>query len=163
MPTFNNLKDLEKWLASEKGQTLVMNDNTIKRELIKEAKRLQGYLREELQSYFNSYDAAETYHRRTGDTIRSVKVGAPKKTELGFWSIEVYWDDNLAYHNSVLGGEKGHTGFLLNYGWDIRDKMPYEIPNFTHFEGVYYIEKAIERWNKENKLGMKITIRSKWG
>jgi hypothetical protein len=158
MATFKSIKELEKYIASQQGSNSVLSDNNIRKILTQEARRLERYMKEELQSYFNSYEP--TVYKRTGDTVRSIEVKEPRKLGLNSWGIEIGFDEDLANHDSYIGDNQpqGYTPWLLEVGWDIRDKIPYDAPMFTHHDGTQYISKAVERFNRSNPHGMVITV-----
>lgn len=156
MATFNNLRDLENYVNSQQGQNAFLDEKQIRKVLNDAGRTLEKYLKEELQKYFNSYDPVE--YVRTGDTLKSIKVGQPKKISINEWSLEITFDDGLANHPSVFGQEDGYTPWLLEVGWDISGKVGYSRPMFTEHKGTQYIKKAVNRFNKSNPHGLKVTV-----
>ena len=158
MPTFRNARDIERYVASQKGFGQVLNSINIKSVLTKEAKRLENYLKEELEVYFNSY--TPTVYKRTGATVRSIVVTEPRMINSFEWAIGITFDPSLANHPSYIGENQpeGYTPWLLEVGWDIRDKVGYDAPMFTHHPGTGYVTRAVERFNRENPYGLKITV-----
>lgn len=156
MKVFNNLKDLEKFVSSGAGLETVMSEQALKSALRKEARRLEGYLKDELQKYFNSY--SPKVYERTGDTVRSIYVTEPTRVGLGLWSIEIKFDESLGNHPSVMGQEDGFTPRLLEVGWNIESKVGFSAPMFTRHPGTKFITKSVARYNKSNPYGFKIEI-----
>ncbi|MFS1518497.1 hypothetical protein V1503_18850 [Bacillus sp. SCS-151] len=158
MPTFNNLKELENYLSSGKGTDTLLNNDNIQQVLIKEAKRLEGYIKDELNIHFRSYQPK--VYQRTGNTLASIYVTTPKKDGLYNWSIEIRFDRSLAEHPSVIGSDqpKGYTPWLLEVGWNIESKVGFSRPMFTDHPGTKYITKAIKKFNSHNSYGLKIEV-----
>lgn len=158
MSTFKNMKDLEKYVASQQGTSSIISDSQIIRILNQEARRLEGYLKDELEKYFRSYQPK--VYERTGNTVRSIRVGKPRKIMGGFWSIDIGFDDGLANHPSYIGSDQpdGYTPWLLEVGWDIRNKIPYDAPMFTYHDGTQYITKAVQRFNRDNPHKFVISV-----
>lgn len=158
IPTFKSIKELEKWIATNHGQEAVMNEAKIRKILKAAGKQLEGYLKDELNKYLDSYTPKQ--YERTGNTVRSIRVGDPKKISINEWSLEIYFDDKLANHDSVMGSDqpKGYTPWLLEVGWDIRDKVNYEAEMFTHHKGTKYISNAISKFNANNPHGLKVSV-----
>lgn len=158
MATFNSIKDLEKWINSQQGQSSIMNETDIKRILREAGKELEKYLKDELNSYLDSYEPS--VYDRTGNTLKSFRVSDPKKISINEWSIEIYFDDGLANHPSVFGGDQpdGYTPWLLHTGWRTKLDSTLDKENFTRFKGTNYITKAVERFNRSNKHGLKVQV-----
>lgn len=158
MTTFNSINDFKKWVDSKQGQQSLLNTDNVKQVLMKEARRLEKYLKEELQSYYSSY--SPTVYQRTGNTVDSLRVTPPRRLNNSEWSIGIEFDPSLANHYSYIGEDQpdGYTPWLLEVGWDIRDKIGYDAPMFTHHKGTKYITKAVERFNKDNPYGLKISV-----
>ncbi len=158
MPTFNNINDLAKYIGTPKGSDQILNEKNIRSVLTKEAKRLEKYLKEELNAYFSSYDPV--VYERTGDTVRSIEVRTPKRIGQNQWSIEIGFNESLAMHPSYIGEDQpdGYTPWLLETGWSISGKVGFSRPMFTEHPGTQYITKAVSRFNRDNPYGLKITV-----
>lgn len=158
MPTFNNIKDLEKYINSSKGQSSALNEIDMRRILRESARELEKYLKDELNSYFNSYDPVQ--YDRTDCTLKSFRVSDPKKITINEWSIEIYFDDGLANHPSVFGGDQqdGYTPWLLHSGWKTKLDPVLDKENFTRFRGTNYITDAVEKFNRNNKHGLIVQV-----
>ncbi|MCM3274164.1 hypothetical protein [Paenibacillus elgii] len=152
MPTFNSVADLNRYLSSSNGQQMLFNQDSIKRALQSEAERLQKYLIEEIDKHLMSYQPIE-YHR-TGAWLESIRMSPVKRVGNEF-IISITFDDQFAYHPSVIGGEDGYVPWLMEVGW--KDHS-YSTPHFKGFKGTHYIKNAVERWNRDNKFGFKIRV-----
>lgn len=158
MPTFNSIKDLEKYINSGKGQATALNETDIKRKLRESATELEKYLKDELNDYFNNYEPH--VYERTGRTLKSFRVSDPKKITINEWSIEIYFDDGLANHPSVFGEGQpdGYTPWLLHSGWRTKLDSTLDKENFTRFKGTNYITNAVEKFNRSNKHGIVVQV-----
>lgn len=153
MVDIKNIKQLEKYINSHAGTAYVLNDPEIKKNLQSEMNRLQRYLTEEIVRHYNSF--TPEYYHRTGAWIESIRVNPIKRDGVG-WSISLTFDDDMAYHPSVVpGGEDGYVPWLMEVGWKDRN---YETPHFDGFKGTHYIKNAVERWNKNNRFGFTISV-----
>lgn len=88
-----------------------------------------------------------------------VEVGFNRRT----LSIKLRYDAN-AYHESVVRtngryGQEGYLPILLNYGWTWDGWEGYD--DFFHgFEGMYFIESGIQRFEKDPRFQKKgITVK----
>lgn len=163
MPRFNSYEDLAKYLnQSEAGKgnifTVPISDDegSVKKVLEEEAKRLEQLIKEEIVHYYNSYKPVR--YKRTFNWLNSLRVDKPN-IEGNKASIRIYFDDNLAYHPSVVSSDqpKGYVPWLMESGWQVK-KMKKVIYRFTYFEGTHYIKNAIEKWQQTNQYGLKIAV-----
>ena len=154
MPKFNNFSALSHYLMSTNNGRVKMNQ-IIAQLLREEVRRLEAYIKENINDYLNSYQP--DVYDRTGNLLRSIRVGNPKATPDGV-IVEIYFDRMLALHPSVMGPNQppGYVPWLIEVGWDIRDKVPFDRYNFTHFEGIHYVLNAIKRFEATNKYGIKV-------
>jgi hypothetical protein len=164
MPTFNNLKDLEKWIQTNHGQNHVLggsygvNESNIVSILTEAGQELEKLMIAELDSYFDSY--SPTVYSRTGNTVKSIKVGKPRKVSVNEWSLAITFDEGLANHRSYIGADQpdGYVPWLLEVGWNIEDKVQPSRPMFTNHHGTHYITNAVEKFNASNTHGLKVTV-----
>lgn len=92
------------------------------RVLTAEGKKLERIARKVWQQYMASYSPKE--YRRTGKSLRAIKLKGIKNHGGGMYSIELTWENSLAYHDSWLYTEgytstnkKGHSIMLIGTGW----------------------------------------------
>lgn len=158
MTTFNNIKDLEKWIKSTKGQNNTLDENSIRKVLTEAGKELQKLMIAELNTYYQSYEP--TVYVRTGNTVDSIIVGKPRKITVNEWALDITFDEAKANHPSYIseGQPDGYTPWLLEVGWNIEDKVQPSRPMFTTHPGTHYITKAVKKFNASNKHGLKVTV-----
>lgn len=154
---FKSLDELSKYLGSPNGFDSIIDQSNVRQILINAAHMLEDYLKEELQNYFDSYQPKE--YVRTGNTVNSIRVSEPYKSGVG-WSIEIYFDESLALHDSVIGNNqpKGYTPWLLEVGWNIENKVGFSRPMFTSHPGTHYIKHAVEKFNRDNQYGLEVHV-----
>jgi len=155
---FTSIQDIENYINTQKGQQHILSLDNVQTVLRHETLRLQQYLKEELQSYFDSYKPK--VYDRTGNTVASIIVGEPiYEGGLGY-SCEISFDESLAYHPSYISEDqpKGNTIWLLNSGWRTRRDSVRSIENFTSFQGTNFIMDAVDMFNRNNPYGITVTI-----
>lgn len=155
---FSSIKDLEKWVKSKQGQSNVLDENKIRQILTKAGQELQRLMIAELDAYYQSYEP--TVYQRTGNTVKSIRVGKPQKLSINEWSLEITFDENLANHKSYIGDNQpdGYTPWLLEVGWNIEDKVQPSRPMFTKHAGTHYITNAVNKFNSNNPHGLIVTV-----
>lgn len=155
MPTFSNLKDLEKYVNNQNNSSKlnILTSGQLMKVLEREGERLKGYLEEEVQNYYNSY--SPTVYTRTYNFLNSVRI-TPVFQEGNNLTVKIYFDEGMATHDSIFGGEDGYVPTLLEYGWQVKSD---KVPNYYHlkyYEGFHFVDKAIEKYNRGNPNGFKI-------
>jgi hypothetical protein len=155
---FNSISELKSYVDSQKGQEHILTLENVKQVLEHEARRLEQYLKDELNSYFSSYQPK--VYDRLGNTLNSFRISEPKYVAGLDWSVEIYFDESLAFHDSYISKDqpKGNTLWLLHSGWKTRLDAKKSIPRFTRFEGTNYINHAIETFNRVNPYGLKVKV-----
>jgi hypothetical protein len=150
-----SLDDLSKHLGTSSGMKMLLNKDNIKialkqaGELLRES--IQIYIDEFYDSYFPS-----TYVR-TYNFENSLEI-SPVKSDGIVHSIGIYFNQDLATHPSLWGGEDGYLPFLLNDGWQWKNHSEVDIYRFSHYDGFHFIEKGIQRFNSLNRWGFKIIL-----
>lgn len=139
------------------GSGTLANGKDVKRVLQEEGQRLYNIIQKHIDKYYASYSPVE--YERTYMFKESLRVD-PVQMENGQWSIKVYFDDILATHDSIIGGDSGNVPILLNYGWQTTMSPPRY--RFTAYEGSNFLSDAIEEYSKSNPYGIKISLRSEW-
>lgn len=126
-----------------------------------EGKRLQDVAIKVWRQYLASY-TPKTYVR-SGDSERAIKLGKVKKIDEETLGIELTFEDDLAYHNSVVssnGKPKGHSFMLISSGWhavNLERKIG-KRERFTSYRGFNYIGKVIEEFNNGKHDGVELEI-----
>jgi hypothetical protein len=156
LATFSNINELKKWIQTTHGQKASLDETHIKQVLTEAGQELQKLMIEELDAYFQSY--TPTVYERTGNTVNSIRVGQPKKISINEWSLEINFDDALTNHPSVFGQEDGYTPWLLNTGWKTKLDATLDNEHFTRFKGTNFVTKAVNRFNDNNKHGLKVEV-----
>lgn len=158
MVKFKSLSQIAKFANTPAGQLelLKMKSQDIEKLLIKASQELEGYLKEGLQRYFDSYKPSGMY-TRTGQTMRDIRLGLPIQTSPGIWNISIEMNSP---HESLFGREDGNTLSLINTGYvaeKLEDNIG-EVEHFTRFKGTNYVQEAIDQFNRNNKYGMKVKV-----
>jgi hypothetical protein len=156
--SFNSIKDLEKYINSQRGQQSTLDEKHIRKTLTEAGQELERLMVAELNAYYQSYNP--TVYERTGATVKSIMVGKPKKISINEWSLDITFDEGLANHRSYIGSDQpdGYTPWLLEVGWNIEDKVQPSRPMFTNHPGTHYITKAVNKFNANNKHGLIVAV-----
>ncbi len=148
------------------------NGKTVKQAVLDEAEYLKKLIERYLKDYMRANPNKE--YIRTGELENSVKVstgvtvsdgkirtivyfdeGANHRSGFGAWSIKDgrgKYDDDLKVFDS---SETVNTAVLLNYGYSVTKPVWFRgLNKFGHRDGAYFVEKAIEEFNRTNSLGM---------
>lgn len=126
-----------------------------------EGRRLKYIAIKVWRQYLNSYTPKQ--YVRTRDSQRSIKLGKVYKVDENTWGIAVTFDNDLAYHDSILYTDEpqGHAIMLISQGWTVKDSaMHRDVYRFGYYEGFDYIEKVMKEFNNTAKQGT--TLRVEW-
>jgi hypothetical protein len=112
--------------------------------------------------YLASYKPAQYIRTRKSQNsiqIKSKLIRLPNN-ELG---MEITWEDNLAWHDSVLPNskQKGHSIVLISEGWHsakLEKIMGRAIYRFTYYKGFNYLGKVITEYDKvrDKRIGFEL-------
>lgn len=100
---------------------------------------------------------------RTGKSLQAIKLGKPVLQENGRYSISLTWDNDLAYHDSVIdktNQPKGHAIWLISEGWNaprLEAKIG-RVPRFTNYKQTNYLEKVMNEYRKGMPVGYSIKL-----
>lgn len=131
------------------------NSNVVKVLLQKEANKLYACIYEEIQNYYLSYQPKVWEEYRTYGLLNSLRI-EPIKQFGNQLSIRIYFDESMATHPSIFGGESGFTPLLINYGWKwSNDPGIYHLSNY---EGYHFVEKGIQKYINSSPLNIKINV-----
>jgi hypothetical protein len=128
--------------------------------LIQEGKRLERIAKKAFQTYYASYQPKE--YVRTYDSNKAIKLGKVKKISPNQLGIELTWENDLAYHDSIFGGKKGHSIVLISEGWHA-EKLEAKIGKryrLTYFKGTGYLAKVIKIWERTAPKGITIELQN---
>jgi hypothetical protein len=151
---------------------------TVSEEILeKEAKDLKKLIYDEIKFYYDNSYSPVAYNRTYG-LLNSLYIG-DLVTVKNNSNISVKFKDELAYGNSLFDwGKQGYKPALINYGWQVKKKVAGELskehldnkigatkvvinPTTNHLgyqEGAFFLEKAVEEYNRTNKYGLKAKI-----
>lgn len=153
MKKFKNIKDLAAYLNSPQGKSMIIKQTNLVEIINREVHRLYRYLIEEMDKHYASF-SPEHYHR-TGAWYESIQVHPVRQVGDAFVA-KITFVDEFAFHPSVVpGGEDGYVPWLMEVGWKDRS---HSTPHFDGFRGTHYIKKAVERWNRDNRLGLTVRV-----
>jgi len=153
MPEFRSLEELANYF-NKNQQNVLSNQNTLV-VLEEETQKLAQYIEEEIQNYLSSY--VPTVYERTGNWLNSVKI-SPIVQEGEYLTAIITFDERLANHPSLFNGEEGYVPWLMEVGWHWSMDKPHRTYRLSDFEGIQYIRRAVERFNSENKYGIKVSV-----
>lgn len=132
--------------------------------LIKEGKRLERIARSIWSEYIESFEPKQ--YVRTGNSEKAIRLGRVKKISDDEFGIELTFDDDLAYHPSVVMNKsrtnrEGHSFMLISEGWHaskLEDKIGRRVERFTYFEGINYIGRVKEAFNSKAPNGILLVV-----
>ncbi|MEK4008333.1 hypothetical protein [Paenibacillus sp. FSL H3-0333] len=152
MKWVNSLNELSNHINSPSGQKLVFSQSNIKKTLREAALLLEKILKEEVQAYYDSYEPV--IYERTYGMRDSLRV-SPISMVGNEMQISIYFDRTQSTHPSIFGGEPGYAAELINDGWAWGNQSV-NIYRLSRYEGFHFIEKAIDRFESQNRWGLKI-------
>lgn len=101
---------------------------------------------------------------RTRDAQRSIKLGVVKQLGTDEWGIELTFENDLAYHDSIIGKNQpqGHAIMLISSGWKAKnlEKKIGIRERFTRYKGTNYLGQVIKEYEKQKHKG--ITLDVQW-
>jgi hypothetical protein len=101
--------------------------------------------------------------QRTNRSQKAIKLGRVKMISPTQWGIELTWENELVYHDSMFPNQpKGHSVMLISDGWHSKklEGRFGKIYRFTYFEGTNYIGRVIKEWQKS--APKEITLEKQW-
>jgi len=115
-----------------------------------EGKKLVQSAKKIWRLYQASYNPKEYF--RTGNSLKSIKLGSIKKLDNNEWAIELTFINDLAYHDSVVfkKGERksgksshnqGHAIMLISQGWRTKGRFQ-NVARFGNYKGFDYLEQV---------------------
>lgn len=145
-------------------------EKEVKRILLNEGRRLERIARKIWRRHMAQYKP-KVYARhingvagqRTGRSEKAIKLGRVKMIAPNQWGIELTWENDLVYHDSIFQNQpKGHSVMLISDGWHSKklEKKFGKIKRFTYFEGTGYLGKVIKEWQASAPKG--ISIDKQW-
>jgi hypothetical protein len=100
--------------------------------------------------------------KRTKRSQRAIKLGKVKMLPDGSMGIELTWENELVYHDSMFKGQpKGHSVMLISDGWHSRKleaKLGRKVERFTYFEGTNYLYRLYKEYMKIAPQGILLDV-----
>lgn len=165
------VKSLKEQLAQLALKNVKMSDDSTLAETMKrEANRLYDCIQFYINEYYDSY--YPKIYDRTGDYRRSLKAEdiADIRVVGDTLRIGVVFDYGLAMHPNLEGvvwndgwfdldRHETFVPLMMETGWyapKLASIIGRQVYRLTYFEGIGAVEKGIKRFNRTNKLGIKI-------
>lgn len=120
-------------------------------DLKKEAEKLKQFIQQEIDTYYRGY-VPNTY-AGTSDWKNSLIINTTQDGQL-----MITFDEDLAFHKSLFGDDEAYVPILMDSGWHWN--KPHNVINrFTDFDGLNYIENAINKYLAVAPNGIKFTVK----
>lgn len=148
MPLYNG------FFTSEKEARVVLHQ---------EGKKLKSIADKIWRMYLQSYTpkAYALGQSRTGRASeRSIKLGSVKRISPYEFGIEVTFDNDLTYHDSVIGSDEkqGHSIMLISEGWQVKSGKHKDVYRFGYYEGFDYIGKVKREYERKAHKGISLEV-----
>lgn len=133
------------------------NGRTFEKQMQYEAKRFLKILQDEIDKWYRAY--SPTMYQRTYNMKSSVYAEDFVDIDSSGMqlSIKVKYTDE-AYHQSLWSSDEVNTLLLMNYGYRVQSGWHKDIPYFGYREGGYFLESAVERFNRDNYFGIEVVV-----
>lgn len=136
---------------------------TTKAQMLEEGRRLERIARRVWDEILAKPEPKR--YVRTGNSVNAIKLSKPVLQENGRYSISLTWDNDLAYHDSVVKSgttkhPKGHAIWLISEGWNA-PKLASKIgnrPRFTNYKQTNYLDKVMNEYRKGMPKGYSIRV-----
>ena len=134
------------------------SDAEAKRVLREEGKRLKQIAKKVWSDYLASYKPK--MYTRSGNSQKSIKLNNVFKIDENTWGIELTFQNELTYHNSVIGTSqpKGHSIMLISSGWKVKKGRHKNVYRFGYYEGFDYIGKVMKEFNNGKHRGIELEL-----
>ena len=158
------MNELAKAIASSRGQSSVLNSNSIQKTLKDEANKLRNCIQIRLDHYYTSTEGTRSgLYNRTYGLLNSQEVS--DSLQVGFnpitWRIEITFDEGAIGH-SMFTGESVNKAQLINFGWQVKKDVWFKnIENFGYFRGIHFIEDGIHDYLRIKPSAIKIIFDGK--
>ena len=160
----SNMSSIQKQLMKKmSGNIRLRNGSTIKQQLEQEVRRLYNCIQFYIDDYYDSYEPK--IYKRGFRTQRAMyaKDLVDVRVVGNRMELSIKFHDNLANHKNLFGDHTSYTPILMNWGWKskkLEKHIGHPVEHFTRFNGVFFIERGIEDFNKTNKLGIRINVKA---
>ena len=138
------------------------NTNLTYEQVLKnEVYRFKDILKNHILAYYNSYSPM-VYVRGSheGNLLESLTVDDIVQLSIDGKQLicKIIINEN-AIHTSVVDDSYGNAFWLMNYGWEVGEDVPFhDIYRFGYFEGAHFLENAIEEFKNTNKYGLTVKV-----
>lgn len=134
------------------------NGLTCKEILRHEADRLKSCIQKRINEFYGNHSTSGQYDR-TDAFRQSLMVDDILEIDVVGNQLRIYllFDDGLAYHPSLWGGEKGFVPSLIEFGWSWNQDNIHR-RYLSYFEGFDYVGLGIQDYNQDNPYGIKVNI-----
>ena len=131
------------------------NGRTVEEQMQYEAKRFLSILQEEIDEWYRQY--TPSVYQRTGNMRNSVYVDDVVDVDVSGTQliVRVKYNDG-AIHQSLWGQDDADTLMLMNNGYQVSSGWHKDIPYFGFRQGGHFLERAVERFNRESSFGIKV-------
>lgn len=128
-----------------------------------EVDRLYDCIQDEIDRFYNSY--SPSFYHRTNRFRHSLYAEDLADIRINGNSIElsIRFDSDNAFHNNFDNTHETNVAVILNFGYIARELEKQKggvIPYFTRRDGFHFVENGILRWNRTNRLGIEIDVKS---
>lgn len=130
-----------------------LGEEEVKRLLLEEGRRLEKIAKDIWRKYYESYKPR--VYKRTYRSLEAIQLNPSiEKLSPTEWGIRLNFVDDLAYHPSIIRRKDGkvyphgHAIMLISSGWRVKRGWHKDKYRFGYFEGINYIDKVIEEFNK---------------
>lgn len=128
-----------------------------------EGRRLKYIALKLWRKYLASYQPKQ--YARTRKSQRGIKLGRVKWVDGNHLGIELTFENDLMYHDSVVKGskKKGHSVMLISEGWNqskrqtkLSRMLGGQVYRFTYFEGTNYLAEVEKAYNTGKPVGVRL-------
>lgn len=139
------------------------SDQEAMRTLEAEGRKLKYIAIKLWRKYLSEYKPKQ--YIRTRKSQRAIKLGKVKRLDGNTFGIELTFENDLAYHDSIFKGSnpKGHSIMLISEGWHSRKleaKLGGRRERFTYFEGTGYLAQVQKEYIAIKHKG--ISVETQW-
>ncbi|UUV46971.1 neck protein [Bacillus phage vB_BanS-Thrax5] len=140
------------------------------RVLTAEGKKLERIAKQVWRSYLGSYSPKQ--YVRTGRSLQAIKLKGIKVLGKGLYSIELTWENSLAYHDSYIYKQgytsknvKGHSIMLIGTRWhSAKLERVYRKPIYRHTYwswnggGGSYLNAVVQQYKavKDRRINLEV-------
>lgn len=155
MPVVRSIEELSRYFNGNAES--ILGQKATMEKLEAQATELEFLLKTAILGYYNSYTPVEHGYVRTYNLYNSVQV-EPPQIDGNIIYMRVTFNELMANHPSLWGGEDGYVPMLIDTGWHIKWSKPYRVPRLSDFDGYPYIQQVIDEYNSNNNMGLHVEV-----